>query len=118
MTEQHQNNLGANIATLRHQQHLTQEQLAELSNITVNYLSKVERGAATQISALTLNQIAAALHVPLDTLVNGFEPLAKQVLGPQQRQLNAFLNELSYPERESLSEHLLQILTFSPPKRP
>lgn len=117
MTKQHQNKLGANIATLRHQQHLTQEQLAELSDITVNYLSKVERGFATQISALTLNQIAIALHVPLDTLVNGFEP-ETQVTGPQQRQLNAFLNELSYTERESLSEHILQILAFSSKKRP
>jgi len=47
------NNVGANIAQERHNQGMTQEQLAELSDLTINYLSKVERGAAKQISANT-----------------------------------------------------------------
>ena len=38
------NYLGKNIATQRHAARMTQEQLAELSDMTINYLSKIEQG--------------------------------------------------------------------------
>lgn len=45
------NYLGKNIATQRHAARMTQEQLAELSDMTINYLSKIKRGVVKQIRA-------------------------------------------------------------------
>ena len=42
------NYLGKNIATQRHAARMTQEQLAELSDTTINYLSKIERGLSSK----------------------------------------------------------------------
>ncbi len=56
--------LGARIQYLRKRRHLTQEKLAEKMNISVNYLSSVERG----IGNPTLNlffKLAQALNVEL-----------------------------------------------------
>lgn len=43
--------IGKNITARRHQLKMTQEQLAELSNLSVNYISKIERGTTPKISA-------------------------------------------------------------------
>lgn len=56
------NNVGGNIARERHNQHMTQEQLAELSDLTINYLSKIERGTIKQVGANTLFRISKALE--------------------------------------------------------
>ncbi|HJG16489.1 helix-turn-helix transcriptional regulator [Ligilactobacillus salivarius] len=45
----------------RKQQGMTQEQLAEFSDLTVNYLSKIERGIAKKVSAESLYRISQAL---------------------------------------------------------
>ena len=44
------NYLGKNIAAQRHTARMTQEQLAELSDMTINYLSKIERGGSSSKS--------------------------------------------------------------------
>ncbi|WP_421721941.1 helix-turn-helix domain-containing protein, partial [Bacillus amyloliquefaciens] len=41
--------IGKNITARRHQLKMTQEQLAELSNLSVNYISKIERGTTPKI---------------------------------------------------------------------
>lgn len=63
------NYLGKNIATQRHVARMTQEQLAELSDMTINYLSKIERGVVKQIGAGSLYRIAKALNVSMESLV-------------------------------------------------
>lgn len=65
------NVLGKNIANQRHRVHLTQEQLAELSDMTINYLSKIERGVVKQISSGSLYRIASALNVSMEDLMEG-----------------------------------------------
>lgn len=106
------NNIGSNIAVERRKQNMTQEQLAEASDITINYLSKVERGASKQVSAITLSSIAKALNVSIDSLINKDNSKNLREIGPKQRQLESYLNSLNYTDRENLSDHILKILTF------
>jgi transcriptional regulator with XRE-family HTH domain len=58
---------GKRIRALRIKANLTQEQLAELANISVDFLSMVERGINAP-SFDTLEKIANALHVPVREL--------------------------------------------------
>ena len=106
------NNIGSNIAAERRKQNMTQEQLAEASDITINYLSKVERGASKQVSAITLSSIAKALNVSIDSLINKENSKNLREIGPKQQQLKSYLNSLNYTDRENLSDHILKILTF------
>lgn len=106
------NNIGINISTERRKQNLTQEQLAEASKITINYLSKVERGTSKQVSAITLSSIAKALNVTVDSLINSSNNIKSPEIGPKQRQLENYLNSLNYTKREDLSNHILKILKF------
>ena len=61
--------IGKNITARRHQLKMTQEQLAELSNLSVNYISKIERGTTPKISAKTLYQLAKSLNVSMENLL-------------------------------------------------
>jgi transcriptional regulator with XRE-family HTH domain len=58
---------GKRIRALRLKAKLTQEQLAELADISVDFLSMVERGINAP-SFDTLEKIANALHVPVREL--------------------------------------------------
>lgn len=107
------NNVGANIAQERHNQGMTQEQLAELSDLTINYLSKVERGAAKQISANTLYKLSKALGLSMDSLMTGTNTQPIDQGGPNQRQLNTYLNKLTDKSREDISKQVLELLKVS-----
>lgn len=56
--------LGLRIRDLRKQHHLTQEQLAEMSDISTDFVSRVERGLNIP-SLERVNAIAMALNVTL-----------------------------------------------------
>ncbi len=61
--------LGRNIKRERRSQNLTQEQLAELVNISTVFLSQIE--TANRIPSLdTAYKISSCLNVPLDNLIN------------------------------------------------
>ena len=57
--------LGKRIKEQRLKQHLTQEQLGEVVNITTSNVSHIER-ATTQVSLSSLVKIANALDTTLD----------------------------------------------------
>lgn len=58
--------IGANIKRYRKQAKLTQAQLAEYSEISVSYLSKIEAvGCNKSLSISVLNQIANVLNVEI-----------------------------------------------------
>jgi len=60
--------IGKNIRKYRKQQGLTQEQLAELSNLSTNYLGSIERGEKT-LTLKTLIGIVDALNITADLLL-------------------------------------------------
>ncbi len=62
-------NLGTNVRKLRREQGLTQEKLAELSDISIAYLSKIENNKANNVSLLITYRLAEALGVTAGYLV-------------------------------------------------
>lgn len=67
------NNLSENIVKQRHTLHLTQEKLAERAGLSVNFLSKLERGTSRTVSAETLQRLANALKISMEELLTGGE---------------------------------------------
>ena len=66
--------LGNNVKKLRKEKHITQEQLANMSNISRATLSKLENGNIAQVSIVVLNDILNRLGYELDIkAVNPFE---------------------------------------------
>ncbi|RRK10311.1 XRE family transcriptional regulator [Lactiplantibacillus garii] len=108
-----QNSVGGNIASERRAQNMTQEQLAEFSDLTINYLSKIERGISKQLSANTLYKISKALGVSMDSLMTSEKSRVIQPMAPNQKQLNHYLNTLDIATREQLSKALLEVLKVS-----
>lgn len=62
-------NLGVNVKKLRKERGLTQEELAELSEISIAYLSKIENNKANNVSLAITYQLAEALGVTAGYLV-------------------------------------------------
>lgn len=108
-----ENNVGGNIARERHNQKMTQEQLAEFSDLTINYLSKIERGTTKRLSANTLSRISKALGVTMDSLMYGKDIKTSEKFGPNLRQLTKFLNDLEPEQSEQLSKRLLEVIKLS-----
>lgn len=108
------NILGRNISRERKQQNMTQEQLAEFSDLTVNYLSKIERGIAKKVSAESLYRIAQALNVSIESFFSKEEPAPQELeKGPYQKQLANYFSTLEADKTEAICKHLLEVLKIS-----
>lgn len=59
--------IGSQIAKIRRECEITQEQLAQLVDVAVETISRVERGVSIP-SLRTLEKISDALHIPLKDL--------------------------------------------------
>lgn len=70
--------IGIKIKELRTQSDITQEKLAELSGVSSNFISQIERGR-NKCSLETINNLSTALNVPLYELFkfNRANPTAK-----------------------------------------
>ena len=64
--------LGSNIRAERLRKHHTQDELAELIDMSVNYIGKIERGV-TIPSSYVLFRIASVLKIPIDELFKDIE---------------------------------------------
>lgn len=60
---------GSRVRTLRKKRDLTQEKLAEAADLSVNFISFVERGIKSP-SLASMERIAQALNVPIMELFN------------------------------------------------
>ena len=111
------NILGRNISHERKQQKMTQEQLAEFSDLTVNYLSKIERGIAKKVSAESLYRIAKALNVSMESFFSKEEPTPQELeKGPYQKQLANYFSNLEADKAEAICKHLVALLKLSQKK--
>ena len=104
------NNLSKNIVTQRHALHLTQEKLAERAEISVNFLSKLERSASKSVSAETLQRLADALEISMEELLNGINKEYSYIKGPYEIQLNKILDSYSQTQREEICKGIITIL--------
>jgi len=87
--------LGENLARLRTGRQLTQEQLAETSGVSVDTISRLERGQRSIARPATLGRLAAALHVDLLTLL-GVQPTEQVSAGADH--LRRAIRALDLPE--------------------
>ena len=65
--------VGKRISELRQERGYTREKLAEMSEISTQFLADIEKGRKSMTVA-TLRQISAALHISTDYIVNGTVP--------------------------------------------
>lgn len=109
--------LGKKIRSLRRQQKITQERLAEMSGMTVNYLSKIERGSVSNISAEKLSKIAATLNVSMDELFNdNADNPSKTQNRPNQHILQVMLKKLPPEEAEKFCKFFIEAIDTFPSK--
>ena len=102
--------IGKNITKYRKKAKLSQEKLAELSDISVGYLSKLERSIPENVSVIVLLRIANALDVSVDDLVYSESKHQQIKPKPTQRRLNNLLNSLDYETSEKLAGHLVETI--------
>jgi XRE family transcriptional regulator, master regulator for biofilm formation len=61
--------LGHNVSSLRLRMGLTQAQLASKAKTQQSYISKIETGEMNNVGLDILERLAAALEVPINTLL-------------------------------------------------
>ncbi|MDO4943703.1 MAG: helix-turn-helix transcriptional regulator [Ruminococcus sp.] len=93
--------IGGRIAKIRKEQELTQEKLAELSNISVQFLSDIENNKKS-MTVTTLRKIADTLNVTTDYIIYGRTTMNETSL------INSMLETLS-AKNQKKAEKLLEI---------
>ena len=89
--------LGKRIKEERIRCNLTQEQLAELADVSTTYIGFVERGKRS-ITLEKLIDISSCLHVSIDTLLHDIAPAAQ---APNDLQLQALWDSAT-PDEQAL----------------
>ncbi len=95
--------IGQNIRRFRKAQGLTQEQLAELVNISVPHMSHIETGS-TKLSLPVLVDLSRALKVGADDLLNGVNSINRERM---YGEIADILEQCSYTELSIMKEILL-----------
>lgn len=103
--------LGKNVANRRHELNMTQQQLAELSDLSINFISRLERGGSNDVSSTTLLRLSTALGTSMDSLMNdSSEETTDTQRGPQLTKLINKLESYDYAKTEHLSKVILELL--------
>lgn len=92
--------LGFRIKQCRKNKHLTQENLAELIDVSSHYIYEIEKGLKC-MSLSTLVDIALALNTSTDYLLFGKQKYSSQ---EQLDQLDLTLNDLPNQKRQNIAE--------------
>lgn len=93
--------VGKRISNLRKSYGYTQEKLAEMADISIQFLVQIEHGKKT-MKVGTLRKLSAALSVSSDYIINGSEAYCENA------EINALLSKLSEENRE-LATKLLKV---------
>lgn len=104
------NVIGTNIVKRRHALNISQETLAEASDLSINYISRIERGASKQVSANTLYKISKSLNVSMEELMEKDSKLYV-IPGPNQAKLSKYLSKLGLLQSEKLCKQILDLIT-------
>jgi transcriptional regulator with XRE-family HTH domain len=94
--------LGRQVLTRRKQKGLSQTELGELSGISRNYVSLIERGEAKNVSMKVINQLAVALGVTTAQLTGEVNEQSTVMIPPELRQFG-IENNLSYETIDKLA---------------
>ena len=85
--------VGQRISGLRKSHGYTQEKLAELADISVQFLIQIEHGKKT-MKVATLRRLSSALSVSADYIINGSDRSS------ENEEINAILSTLSEYDRK------------------
>lgn len=99
-------NISKNIIKYRKLAKLSQEKLAERLEISVGYLSKLERSIIENVSVTVLLRIAKSLDVTLNDLVSNTNKTTEHPR-PNQNELNKLLDNMSFQTSEQLSLNII-----------
>lgn len=102
--------IGEKIRKHRIKANLTQEKLAEYSDLSINFISKLERGQKKNISILKLNAICQALEISISELLQEENNISLAHLTPSSLQLVHELKTLDRTACERVSQHILLLL--------
>lgn len=100
--------LGARLKQCRKKKHLTQENLAELINVSPHYIYELERGMKS-MSLSTLVDLSTALDVSADYLLFGKYDYS---VYPQKDNLNLLLDNIPWKKRKNIAEVLELLLPY------
>lgn len=103
-------NIGNEIRYYRMKQKLSQEKLAEKSNLSLNFISKLETGRISNISLNKLLNICKALDVQLGKLVGDDIANTFSELPPSAIELIKIMNKLNYSKLEKISKDLIPLI--------
>lgn len=99
------NNLGKNILKYRKLKGMTQEKLAEFSDLSVTFLSKLERSENQNISIKSLAKIAQTLDVEITDLLATDSKDEEPVESPNVDILVKQLARLNHQKAERLAKY-------------
>lgn len=100
--------IGNKIRKQRIKKHMTQEKLAEYSNLSVNYVSKLERGQKTNISINKLLDICNALNITVSLLIG--DDLNQSNLPSSTKELIKLLKDLDSKHSSEISSNLIPLV--------
>lgn len=104
--------IGLRIKNCRRERRLTQEEFAEMIEVSPHYIYEIERGSKA-MSIKTLNKIVIALEVSADYLLYGdVTPLEAQNSSSSADKLTIMSEKLSPKKRESVAEIINAILPY------
>ncbi|WP_433597385.1 helix-turn-helix domain-containing protein [Limosilactobacillus reuteri] len=102
-----ENDIGRKVSKYRREAGMSQEKLAEIAQVSVGYLSKVERSIPTNISVTVLLRVAQALNITLDDLVYDSNNSSQTDSRINQTPLNNLLDQMDVETSEQLCQNII-----------
>ncbi|WHQ80773.1 helix-turn-helix transcriptional regulator [Ligilactobacillus animalis] len=106
-------NIGNNVRYFRKKYHFTQEQLAEKSGLSVNFISRLERTSDQNVSIKTLIKIAEAFDISLSDLVAVANTTSELESNRNIVELTNKLGKLDDEKADKFSQAFIQLLELS-----
>lgn len=104
-------NIGEKIRQFRIDANITQESLAEMSGLSINYISKIERSKNPNISINALISISDALEIDIQSFFPSTNKTEVNIAPPfATRKLINILLEMDSSKAENISKSLLTII--------
>lgn len=102
--------VGMRVKSFRTKRKLSQEKLAELSNLHTTYIGQIERGEKNP-SLLSLIKIANALEISPETLISKLGVYDEENSGIPNKAYNLFM-EVQEEDAEKLFNILVEIVKY------
>ena len=103
------NEIGVNISRRRHNLNITQEELANATDLSTNYVSRLERGEVEYIRAVTLYKIAKGLKTTMEKLIDS-NANQQHTRGYYQSTLINLLDQIDEEKAEEISKSVLDLV--------